>query len=321
MGLREESAGAPGPVRAQQSYRHEAFLWRRPEDYTRGMVEFVLDGLDAGEAVMAAVLPEHAQWLGQSLGARADQVEFVDITEMGRNPARIIPAWQKFVETHSGYGRPARGIGEPIWPERSADELVECQLHEALLNLAVDPDIPFWLVCPYDEEQLAPEVIAEAYRSHPVVSTADSYQGSPRYVGRAHAHALFTTSLPELTAEPVQLVVGAGNTDDVPVFVTLQAVRANLASDQVVHLADAVRRLVLRSLTGGASEVTVRLWHQSDGLVCEVADVVCVDDYLIGRRRPSPSGDDSVWQANLTHDLVQVRSGEGGTTIRLHQRS
>ena len=47
-------------------------------------------------------------------------------------------------------GRPVRGIGEPIWPGRRPEELLECQLHEALLNVAVDPEVPFWLICPYD---------------------------------------------------------------------------------------------------------------------------------------------------------------------------
>ena len=76
------------------------------------------------------------------------------MTELGRNPACIIPAWQTFLDECSGYGRPARGIGEPIWVGRRPEEIAECQLHESLLNLAIDPDLPFWLVCPYDDEQL-----------------------------------------------------------------------------------------------------------------------------------------------------------------------
>jgi MEDS: MEthanogen/methylotroph, DcmR Sensory domain len=43
-----------------------------------------------------------------------------------------------------------RGIGEPLFATRSADELVECQRHEALLNLAFQDAPGFWLLCPYD---------------------------------------------------------------------------------------------------------------------------------------------------------------------------
>ena len=58
---------------------------------------------------------------------------------LGHNPARIIPAWRDFADAHAG---PIRGIGEPIWPGRGADELVECQLHESLLNVAFDGRLP-----------------------------------------------------------------------------------------------------------------------------------------------------------------------------------
>ena len=43
-----------------------------------------------------------------------------------------------------------RGIGEPIWAERSASELSECQLHESLINLAFADADDFRLICPYD---------------------------------------------------------------------------------------------------------------------------------------------------------------------------
>jgi hypothetical protein len=75
---------------------------------------FIRDGLEAGEPVMVAVSALHTEWLREALDGQAD-VEFVDIEELGRNPAQIIPAWQQFVNTRSGRFRPVRGIGEPIW--------------------------------------------------------------------------------------------------------------------------------------------------------------------------------------------------------------
>ena len=103
------------PPRSQQSYRHEAFMWRDADDYASVLGSFVEDGLAAGEAVMVAVVRRHANWLRDGLGNQARKVKFVDMAKLGRNPARIIPAWQKFVDQHSGYGRPVRGVGEPIW--------------------------------------------------------------------------------------------------------------------------------------------------------------------------------------------------------------
>jgi hypothetical protein len=96
-----------------------------------------------------------------------------------------------------------RGIGQPMWPGRRPEELVECQLHEALLNVAVDPEIPFWLICPYDAEALSPAVVAEVQRSHPVIVEAASYQGSIRYAGRAHLDAMFAADLTVLVGQPI----------------------------------------------------------------------------------------------------------------------
>src|SRR5688572_4997019 len=101
------------PARSRQSYRHEAFLWRDPADFTATLVSFIEEGLAGGEPVIVALTPQHTQWLHDALsGPAADRVEFVDMTRLGGNPARIIPAWRRFVAAHSEPLQPARGIGE-----------------------------------------------------------------------------------------------------------------------------------------------------------------------------------------------------------------
>ena len=96
----------------------------------------------------------------------------------GHNPARIIPAWRDFTDQHSGAGRPVRGIGEPIWATRRPEEIVEAQLHEALLNMAVPPDVPLWLLCPYDTAALDS-------RSSPRRTAATRSSSSPTTTGAA----------------------------------------------------------------------------------------------------------------------------------------
>ena len=311
----------PAPVRARQSYRHEAFLWHGREDFVQALVPFIQEGIDAGEAVMVAVIPEHADWIRNDLGATASQVHFVDMMELGHNPARIIPAWQGFLEDWSGYGRPARGIGEPIWPGRRPEEILECQLHEALLNLAVDPELPFWLACPYDAEHLDGEVIAEAARSHPALATAGSYYGSPDYRGHAHAQEMFTAELPAICGLPAETTVtDPMNLKATAEYVSLQAASADLWSHRIVDLTNAVRGLAVNSLQRGAEQVRVQLWNEPEVLICDIADDTVIDDFLIGRRAPLAAGQDTLWFANQRCDLVQARSSKNGTTIRLHMR-
>ena len=305
------------PLRSRQSYRHEAFLWSGRTEYVAGLVPFVLDGLDAGETVVVAVTPEHARWLSDELGPRMAEVELVDLRWLAQNPARIVPALQELLDAACGPGRPARAVGEPIWPGRSPAEVRESELNEALLNLAIDPDLPFWLVCPYDVEHLDPAQIEDAARSHPVLATPTSYVGSGRYRGRDHARELFTADLPPLGPPVADRWVTEQTLWTAAEEVTWRA-SSSLFSDVVVTLADVVPRLIVDSVRRGAPRARLRVWDTPDELVCEVADRTVVDDLLMGRRRPRPDQDDALWLANQTFDLVQVRSGTRGTSVRLH---
>jgi len=98
---------APGSAR--QSFRHEAFLWHHASEFIALMVSFVRDGLEAGEPVLVALTPEHADWLQDALGEQAEQVEFVGIAAAGRNPARIIPTMTQFLDKSAGRSRPGAG--------------------------------------------------------------------------------------------------------------------------------------------------------------------------------------------------------------------
>ena len=306
------------PERSQQSYRHEAYLWHDAADFTAGMVPFIEEGLDAEEPVMVAVIPEHTAWLRDALGDRANAVEFVDMVELGRNPARIIPAWQKFLDRHSGSAHPARGIGEPIWPGRRDEELVECQLHEALLNVAIDPESPFWLICPYDAERLGDDVVDEAHRSHPVIVEAGSYRGSARYGGRAHVDSLFGSALEDVDAEPMVSTFTADTVGRIFGYVKLELYVAGLSLDKASDLAAATQRLAMSSLHRGATGGQVRILRQRHALTCEVSDNTVVDDLLVGRRPPFGDDHDGLWLANQLCDLVQLRSAPDGTTVRAH---
>ena len=306
------------PPRSQQSYRHEAFMWRDADDYASVLTPFVEEGLGAGEAVMVVVVRRHANWLRESLGSQARKVKFVDMAKLGRNPARIIPAWQKFVDQHSGYGRPVRGIGEPIWAGRRPEEILECQLHEALLNVAVDPKIPLWLICPYDLGGLDPSIISEAHRSHPAVMEGDRYHGNAQYGGREHVEAMVSAELPELDGEPKEYSFTSEAVDRVFNIVTLDVYGSGLWSDKVTDLAATSRRLATCSLRRGASEGTIRIWDLPYALICEVSDDTMIDDVLAGRRALVANDRDGLSSANRKCDLVQLRCTEQGTTVRLH---
>ena len=148
---------------------------------------------------------DKARLLSDALGADAGRVRFAAMAALGRNPACIIPAWRDFVR--EGGDGPRLGIGEPVWPERSPAELVECRRHEALLNVAFDGGGEWRLLCPYDSGALDRGVLADVRHNHPHVSERGVSRPSDDYVDAA-AMLAWDGPLPAPAAEPAELAFG-----------------------------------------------------------------------------------------------------------------
>ncbi len=298
-------------------YRHEAVLWSSDAEFVRSAAAFIIDGLEFGEPVMVATVPSRLDALRRVVGARAD-VRFVDMTMMGANPSCIIPAWLDFLDDCKG--RPARGIGEPIWLGRRDAELVECQLHEALLNLAVPPETPFWLRCPYDV-RLGREVLHEAARSHPVVAPNTS-RSAPQegYAGAEHALDAFAQFLPPPPDTALVRAFGNGELRRLRDIVLGAAAGAGMSAGRAADLELAVHELATNSIRHGGGHGEFALWRERQALVCEVQDSGQCADPLVGRRSPSmeQAGGRGLWMVNQLCDLVQLRSGTQGTRVRVH---
>ena len=299
---------------SHSSYRHEAFLYRDDEDFLAGVVPFVLDGVAAGQPVMVAIRESRLPPLRYALGPDARDVHFVDMIELGHNPARIIPGWRRFIDEHCDGGQPVRGVGEPIWTGRRPTEISEAQLHEALLNVAVDPDTPMWLRCPYDVGRLTEAELAEAARSHPILVESGLYAGSRSYGGFQHVGDLFSADLPE-PPHPTDGLALPAAAAEVGAMVGRHAAAAGLDAERVWGVSIAVREIAAAAGTGG----TLRVWAEPSALVCEVRGPQPVDDPMTGRRRPQPAEPDArgLWLANQMCDLVQVRSTPQGSTVRV----
>jgi anti-sigma regulatory factor (Ser/Thr protein kinase) len=301
------------------TFHHEAMFYAGDDEFVEGSRAFVEEGLDRGEPVLVMVRARKLEMLRQALGERASEVQLVDMEVTGRNPARIIPAWARFVADHGGTGGGGmRGIGEPIWSERNAAELDECQLHESLINLAFAGADSFRLICPYDTEALPGDVIAEARRSHPVVSHAGELEPCGDYCGIEKVAARFSEPLPEPPGEFEELLVDVNGLHDARRLVRRRADAARLdvrADDFVL----AVNEVLSNSLSHAEQNGMLRVWDEPDGLVCEVRDGGHILQPLIGRQEPALGqvGGHGMWLVNLVCDLVQVRSSDDGSTVRM----
>src|SRR6185437_5773546 len=102
--------GGRGTMEPAGRFRHEALFYANASDYVADTARYVREGLAAGESVLVAVVEERARLLREELGADAGAVDFLDMAEVGRNPARIIPAWQEWVERNTARGTAFRGV-------------------------------------------------------------------------------------------------------------------------------------------------------------------------------------------------------------------
>ena len=207
------------------------------------------------------------------------------------------PLWRDFADAHAG---PVRGIGEPIWPGRGGAELVECQLHESLLNLAFAA-ADFTLLCPYDAAALDERVLHEACCSHPLVDGAPS----PHYRSRA----CWRRSR-RCRRRPPAPACSASRSTRCPRCVSSCATRA-ATPDFVL----AVDEVAANSIRHGGGRGIVRIWRERRDARLRGARPGHhrATRSRAGRARTSSSfGGRGLWIANAVCDLVQIRPGRHG---------
>ncbi len=321
--------GPPAPVRAARApvpqprdqgahdgFRHEALLYDGEAGLVAAAAPFVQDGLDRGQPVLVALPPQQLAQVRAAVVDPTGEVAWVDMSELGGNPARLVPALGAFVDEAGG--RAVRGIGQLLWPGRRPAEVEECAVSEALVNLAVDPDTPLWLRCAYDVQQLPEELLVEAGHSHPVLVVGDDYRGSPTYGGAHHATDAFSRGLPEPEVPVEELAFAEQGLVDVRRAVGRRA-SGLLPAAARADLTLAVSEAATNSVRHGGGSGVLRTWVQDGALVCEVRDRGVIDDPLIGRRRPALDGTSGrgCWMLHQLADLVQVRSGPEGSVVRI----
>lgn len=313
------SATLFAPSEPADGFRHEAFMYAGDSEFLEGTVAFIKGGLEAGEPVLVVEPAPKLDMLRDAIGPSVGEVHLADMAAVGQNPARIIPAWEEFVRRYPG--RRLRGIGEPIGPHRGADELDECHLHEALLNVAFDGGQPWWLLCPYDVSALSPEVVEEARRTHPFVHDGDGHRPSDDY-RPVDLDAPFDRPLSDPRGQPVEMPFSARSLHDVRGVVSRHANRAGLGPEETAYFVLAVNEVAANSVRHGGGGGVLRLWDQGDSLTCEVRDSGHIGEPLAGRRPPAPEDENGrgLWLANQVCDLVQVHSSSAGTVVRLHMR-
>jgi anti-sigma regulatory factor (Ser/Thr protein kinase) len=309
--MRQSGSRAP----AVRAFSHEALLYRGgPEGFADALAPQVAETLDGGGAVAVAALEDRLTALRSRVGVH-DRLALLDMRAIGANPARIIPVWRELAEESH---RPFLGIGEPIWSGRDHDTLTECHRHEALINVAFTDDPGWRLVCPYDVDGLDPEVVENARRTHPLVHGPD---GAAERAA-IDAQVAFRAFERPLAPPPEDAYVVDFDLDGLEGLRDLAgriADGAGFPESRRDDLLLAVTEAAGNSVRHGGGGGRFAIWTRGRAVVAETVDAGRLEDPLVGRRRPTfddPNGR-GFWLMHQVCDLVQVRSTDAGTTVRL----
>ncbi|MFD5451756.1 anti-sigma factor RsbA family regulatory protein [Streptomyces sp. NPDC127100] len=301
---------------SDEVFAHPALFYRSEREYTDCSVSFVRQGLEAGEPVAVAVPAPNLELIRAGLGTEARDVVFLDMTEAGRNPGRIIPGvLRAFADEHAGAR--VRIIGEPVWAGRSAAEYPACAQHEALINAAFTGR-PATILCPYDESRLHADVLADARRTHPTV-IADGREAAS---GSYDWPAVVARYDEPLTAPPdaASFAFGAEELPDARRFAVARARSLGLPERRLPDLELAVAELTTNSVVHGGGRGTLAVWAEAGQTVCEVRDAGRLTDPLAGRRPPERGqiGGRGLLLVHYVSDLVRTHTAEDGTAVRFH---
>jgi anti-sigma regulatory factor (Ser/Thr protein kinase) len=307
----------PDEAATDAALSHMVFFYHDQGDYLAQIRSFASAGLVNGEPVFIAVPRDKGSLLAEHMDGDFRRLRYADMGELGRNPARIIPAVRDFIDQHPG--RRVRYVGEPIWPGRSAAETREATRHESLINMAFSGSTAT-ILCPYDVARLPPAVVSEAESTHPAILVNGHPAAAPRYAGLGSLPPDCERPLPPppATAETLRY-----KTDLRPVrqLVASHVRRVGLPGERATDLVLAASELAANTQRHTEAGGMLHIWHTAVEILCQIRDQGWITDPLAGRaRRPPDERGHGLWVVNQVCDLVELRTGQAGTTVRLHMR-
>jgi anti-sigma regulatory factor (Ser/Thr protein kinase) len=304
----------PGDA-ATDGLRHLVLFYREAAEYSACLIDYVRTAAVAGEPVLIAIPGFMTPLPDWPSGAA---VETTDMAELGRNPARIIPALRAFCETHRG--RPVRVITESVWPGRSRAEVCEALRHEVLIEQAL-AGLQATILCPYNAAGLPAAVLAEAGCSHRWQLSEGDVLASTDYAGPGAVPGWCQAPLPDAPANADVLEYRA-NLRPVRDLVAAAGRQAGLDVARVTDLTLAVSEVAANTLRHTHGGGVVQAWRADGEVLCQITDTGFIADPLAGLRRPPPGepGGQGLWLVNQVCDLVELRSTAAGTSVRMHMR-
>lgn len=308
------------PLSSRPGLVHQMLLYDSPQLFLATAVPFIEEGLNRSDPVLAVTSDANSALLRDELGPTASSVEFIDQVSWYQAPGRTLAACYRYVHERLDHHERVRFIGEPIWSGWDTLEMIEWRRFESMVNAAL-ARFSAWMICSYDSRALPDEIVADARRTHPQIARATGVEVSANYLDPTdYAAGDRDLSPPHSRYESIGF-----DSDPAPVrrFVARTARQLGLAPPRVDDLVLAANEIATNAIRHGAGYGFVRMWRDGRRVLCEISDPGQAKGSLLGLVPPDPDADHGhgMWIARQLCDLLEVRAGELGTTIRLHMRA
>ncbi|MCU1360608.1 MAG: putative serine/threonine kinase anti-sigma factor [Ilumatobacteraceae bacterium] len=298
--------------------RHEAVLYSGHDQFISLTSQFIRQAFAAGEPVLVMVSAAKIAALKAVLAGETGAIHYADMTSIGRNPGQIMPAWQEFADRYAHTGRPLRGIGEPIWTDRTDAHIAELHINEILTDVAFADRRDLWVLCLYDIAVVGQAIIDQALCNHSNVVVDGALTTSPTYRFAGDVPTMLNPPLPVPPAGATSLDFTTAGAVDAVVDRCLGT--AGFSGRQRSDFVKAAHTLAADSVTHGDGHGSLVVWVDGDRAICDISDDGHIAGALAGRQRPAAGAGrgNGLWEANQLCDLVQMRTSADGSTVRLH---
>ena len=326
-GGRDETGSRSGPCDTTQhdasSAKHRALLYEDPTGFADGVGAFALEGLRAGDHVLAALTGQKRRWIEDRLGDEADRIEFLDAGAFYERHGVMFRELLGSLARHAtpGQGR-LRVIAEQALALREPADARDYMRYEAASNVAFDRyDVA--VLCPYDAARLPAELLEAALETHPEVFDGGGARRSERFVDPRtflRRHGQSPGGPADVAPHRIE------RPDDISTARAIMTARgraAGLDRLSVEELALAVSEVATNALLHGRAPRRVRSYVADGRFICRLEDAGSgLQDPLAGYVPPDPSslGGRGLWLARQLCDVVEIASDAAGTSVSLHVR-
>jgi anti-sigma regulatory factor (Ser/Thr protein kinase) len=295
--------------------RHQAVLYDSANDFCDAVLPFIEEGRREGQPVLAVVSAENIESIRHALGASARGVDFVEAVRWNTFPGRTIGAYHRYGHEKASTHGIVRVVSETVWAGRDWLEQLEWKRFECVLNVTL-ARLPVWMLCPYNVATTPGEVIVAAQRTHPELADGPN-EG---YVAPAQFYADCDYELPPPPRDATRRLAFDTNLGEVRRFVARHAPQLGLSPARLEELVLAVNEVATNAIRHGGGRGELRMWRSGQRVLCQVDDPGQLGDGFFGYvpAEPASAGGHGLWITRQLCDLVEIRGGPAGTTVRLH---